>query len=111
MDVKPASEVDRLTSNLQVYEGLVKDQAAEIAALKAEVAFLKKQVHNRENSSRQEGKVSVICFLYFITLTNIVPRREQSQRFPTRTLSLAGLLSGKPLSVPRQSPEDRLTTL
>lgn len=110
MDVKPANEVDKLTSNLQVYEGLVKDQAAEIAALKAEVAFLKKQVHNRENSSRQEGEVSETCFLYYTPLTNILSSREQSQRFPTRTRSLA-LLSGIPLSIPRQSLEDRLTTL
>ena len=35
--------MDKLKSKLQVYEDLLKEQAGEIAALKAEVAYLKRQ--------------------------------------------------------------------
>ncbi|RPD54256.1 hypothetical protein L227DRAFT_355563 [Lentinus tigrinus ALCF2SS1-6] len=44
-------EMEKLKSRLQVYEGLLKDQAGEIAALKAEVAYLKQQRQHQSAST------------------------------------------------------------
>ena len=41
-------EIDRLKFHLQVYEGLIQSQAVEIASLKAEVAYLKKQLKTKD---------------------------------------------------------------
>ena len=47
-DLSAEDEIDRLRSHLQVYEGLIQSQAVEIAALKAEVAYLKKQLKTKD---------------------------------------------------------------
>ncbi|KAI0752076.1 hypothetical protein C8Q74DRAFT_1373875 [Fomes fomentarius] len=53
MGPNASEEIDRLKSHLQFYEGLVKDQAAQIASLKAEVAYLK--TRTRRQKTTQDG--------------------------------------------------------
>ncbi|KAI0752078.1 hypothetical protein C8Q74DRAFT_1373878 [Fomes fomentarius] len=53
MESNRNDELEKFTSHLQVYEGLLRDQAAEIASLKAENAYLKKQLEEKTTQGRQ----------------------------------------------------------
>ncbi len=46
-------ELEKFKSHLSVYEGLLRDQAAEIASLKADDAYLKKQLEEKTTQGRQ----------------------------------------------------------
>ena len=66
-------EVDKFKSHLQVYEGLLKDQAGEIASLKAEVAYLKKQLktHEEQNTTATHAVqvARIECLLFYADQT------------------------------------------
>lgn len=58
MSSQPDDVASKLKSHLKVYEDLLRDQAAEIASLKAEVAYLKKQVLVESQNKGPAGKVN-----------------------------------------------------
>ena len=74
MEPTSSDTVDKLQSHLQVYGGLIQNQAVEIASLKAEVAYLKKQLKARDDGANglQAGQVRwsqcmVLILLFVLT--------------------------------------------
>ena len=53
MESNANDEIDRLKSHLEVYEGLLRDKAAEIALLTAENAYLKKKLQQNPTAAAQ----------------------------------------------------------
>lgn len=65
--------IDRLKSHLRFYEDLVRDQAAQIASLKAEVAYLKTRTRRQKTTQDGLSKIEVAQVYGFYTKDSLHP--------------------------------------